>query len=217
VKQDRLMITVRSGDRDLGRLTGLLSSLADFPPTIPYRVVVLGEPGETGVVDYCASCEGVRYHERERDAGVEIDALAEGSDCNYQLLLHPDAIFANRSWCEAVFAKLIETGAVMMGATPFRRIPVGGGVMVDTFSSWFVAYDREQVSRVGGFRSDCGDASWVAAYLRCRRASMHCVGGSLSGIVVHTEGCWLDAEKTEAEASRDERSLEILVAKEGLL
>lgn len=216
MKTDRLMVTVRAADTELGRLTALLSSFADMPPVIPYDLTVLGEPGSQKIQDYCSRCQGVGYQERQEDLGVVLDRIARESECNLQLVLHPDVIFANPAWCEAIFSKMIESGSTLFGAMPFRMLKVREQD-VSVFASWFIAYDATQITKIGGFASDCGEASWVAAYLRAKKMSMHCVGAELSGVVVHTNRCWLDTGRNPAEQARDQSSIEIVAIKENLL
>lgn len=213
---DKLLISCMTSDKDIGCLSSMLQTLTVCPPTIPWDIVVIGEPGESGkTATYCSQSNGVKFIEATNDHGDILDSMA-GDDANLRLLVHPDVLFISNMWCDAIFSKMLDVGAAMVGATPFIDIDIGERKL-PSFSPWFIAWDNSYMKRVGGFSgTHLGRWAWSAAYLRARNAGMQCVGADINGLAAHLGVCLEDTCEDDMILKTRAETLATIVSKESM-
>jgi len=191
---DKLLILYTVTDQDVDKLAVSLKTLEFFPPSIDYEVVVVSDDtSDERLQKLVDVCDGVSLHKWPGTLSEAVDTAWKASDANFIMLLHPDILFINGSWCDVLLSKMIERSIQVMGSNAFQEFDNLYGGRIKTIPSYVIIFTRDVLSVISGFEKKIdGEVRGPLIHFNSANHQIQVAGADLSSFMRHLGICSYD-------------------------
>lgn len=188
---DKLLILYTVPEENVDQLAVSLKTLEFFPPTVDYEVVLIPDgTSSKALEELVEASEGVSMHQWPGSLGEAVDTAWRASDANFVMLMHPDVIFLNKTWCDAILSKMIDLSIPIMGSNAFIEFKSLHGGVIKTIPSHILVFTREALEAIGGLDKKVdGEMRGPYVHLHAANRRFQAAGGDLTSLMRHLAIC----------------------------
>jgi len=201
---DKMLILYTVTEKDVDKLAVSLKTLEFFPPSIDYEVMVVSDDtSEERLQGLVKASQGVSLHKWPGTLAESVDTAWRASDANFVMLLHPDVIFINKSWCDVLLSKMIERSIQVMGSNAFQEFDNLFGGRIMAIPPYVIILTREALEANGGFEKKIdGEARGALIHFHSANHKIQVAGADLSSFMRHLSICSYDDRTISEEQIR---------------